>query len=384
MIYWEQMNARPTPTGPAKLLHVHWPLVILICCVCGAGFLMLYSVAGGDLDRWARPQMMRFGLGIIAMLFIAMIHVDFWRRISIFAYLGGLALLLAVEFIGEVGMGAQRWIDLGPLRLQPSELMKVALVMVIAQYYAWLPQEKVSHPFWVAVPLVMTAIPVMLVLKQPDLGTSILMVAGAGVVMFLAGVSWWYFGTAIAAIGTTVWAVFESRGQTWQLLNDYQYRRIDIFLDPSKDPLGAGYHITQAKIALGAGGLSGRGFMQGTQSRLDFLPEKHTDFIFTSLAEQFGFVGGLTLLGLYTAIIMFCLLSAFSNRDRFGALMTGGLTATFFFFFAVNMAMVMGLLPVVGVPLPLVSYGGSAMLVLLGAFGLIQSAHVHRPRGAYG
>lgn len=382
MIYWEQMNARPTPTGPAKLLHVHWPLVLLIFCVCGTGFLMLYSVAGGDLDRWARPQMMRFGLGVAVMLIVAMIHIDFWRRISVIAYVGGLALLIAVQFMGEVGMGAQRWIDIGPLRLQPSEVMKVALVMIIAQYYAWLPREKVSHPFWVALPLLLTAIPVMLVLKQPDLGTAILMIAGAGVVMFLAGVSWWYFGTAIATVAGTVWAVFESRGQAWQLLNDYQYRRIDIFLDPSMDPLGAGYHITQAKIALGAGGLSGRGFMQGTQSRLDFLPEKHTDFIFTSLAEQFGFVGGLTILGLYTAIIMFCLLSAFSNRDRFGALMTGGLTATFFFFFAVNMAMVMGLLPVVGVPLPLVSYGGSAMLVLLGAFGLIQSAHVHRPRGA--
>jgi len=382
MIYWEQMNARPTPTGPAKLLHVHWPLVLLIFCVCGTGFLMLYSVAGGDLDRWARPQMMRFGLGVAVMLIVAMIHIDFWRRISVIAYVGGLALLIAVQFMGEVGMGAQRWIDIGPLRLQPSEVMKVALVMIIAQYYAWLPREKVSHPFWVVLPLLLTAIPVMLVLKQPDLGTAILMIAGAGVVMFLAGVSWWYFGTAIATVAGTVWAVFESRGQAWQLLNDYQYRRIDIFLDPSMDPLGAGYHITQAKIALGAGGLSGRGFMQGTQSRLDFLPEKHTDFIFTSLAEQFGFVGGLTILGLYTAIIMFCLLSAFSNRDRFGALMTGGLTATFFFFFAVNMAMVMGLLPVVGVPLPLVSYGGSAMLVLLGAFGLIQSAHVHRPRGA--
>jgi len=382
MIYWEQMNARPTPTGPAKLLHVHWPLVILIFCVCGAGFLMLYSVAGGNMDTWARPQMMRFGLGVVVMLIVAMIHIDFWRRISMLTYIGGLILLIAVEFMGEVGMGAQRWIDIGPLRLQPSEVMKIALVMVIAQYYAWLPRDKVSNPFWVALPLLMTAIPVFLVLRQPDLGTAILMIAGAGVVMFLAGVSWWYFGTAIAVVSGTVWAVFESRGQSWQLLNDYQYRRIDIFLDPSMDPLGAGYHITQAKIALGAGGLSGRDFMQGTQSRLDFLPEKHTDFIFTSLAEQFGFVGGLTLLGLYTAIIMFCLLSAFSNRDRFGALMTGGLTATFFFFFAVNMAMVMGLLPVVGVPLPLVSYGGSAMLVLLGAFGLIQSAHIHRPRGA--
>ena len=384
MIYWEQMNARPVPTGPSKLLHIHWPLVLLICIVSGVGFLMLYSAAGGKLDTWARPQMIRFGLGIAVMFVVAMIHIDFWRRISLLTYVGGLGLLVAVEVMGAVGMGAQRWIDLGPLRLQPSEVMKVAIVMVLAQYYAWLPREKVSHPFWVALPLVLTAIPVALVLRQPDLGTSILMTAGAGVVMFLAGVSWWYFGTAIASVAATIWAVFASRGTDWQLLKDYQYDRIEIFLDPSIDPLGKSYNITQATIALGAGGLSGRGFMEGTQSRLGFVPEKHTDFIFTSLAEQFGFIGGITLLGLYTAIIMFCLLSAFRNRDRFGALMTGGLTATFFFFFFVNMGMVMGLLPVVGVPLPLVSYGGSAMLVLLGAFGLIQSAHVHRPRGPYG
>ncbi len=384
MIYWEQMNAKPVPTGPAKLLHLHWPLILLICAVCATGFLMLYSVAGGTLDTWAKPQMMRFGLGLAVLFVVAMVHIDFWKRIAPLAYLGGLGLLVAVEFVGVVGMGAQRWIDIGPLRLQPSEVMKVTLVMMLAAYYAWLPPEKVSRPLWVAVPLILTAVPVALVLKQPDLGTSILLLAGAGVVMFLAGVSWWYFGSAIAVVGGTVWAVFHSRGTEWQLLNDYQYRRIDIFLDPTLDPMGAGYHITQATIAMGAGGISGRGFMQGTQSRLNFLPEKHTDFIFTSLAEQFGLIGGLTLLGLYTAIILFCLLSAFANKDRFGALMTGGLAATFFFFFAVNMAMVMGLAPVVGVPLPLVSYGGSAMLVLLGAFGLVQSAHVHRPRGAYG
>ncbi|WP_316015775.1 rod shape-determining protein RodA [Roseobacter sp. HKCCA0434] len=382
MIYWEQMNARPTPTGPAKLLHLHWPLLLLLCAVCATGFLMLYSVAGGELDRWAQPQMTRFALGLFVLFVVAMIHVDFWKKIAPIAYLGGLALLVAVEFVGAVGMGAQRWIDIGPLRLQPSEVMKVSLVMMLAAYYSWLPPEKVSRPFWVAIPLALIALPTLLVLKQPDLGTSILLVAGGCVVMFLAGVSWWYWGPAIAGAVGTVWAVMASKGTEWQILKDYQYRRIDTFLDPSLDPMGAGYHITQATIALGAGGVSGRGFMQGTQSRLNFLPEKHTDFIFTSLAEQFGLIGGLTLLGLYTAIILFCLLSAFQNRDRFGALMTGGLTATFFFFFAVNMAMVMGLAPVVGVPLPLVSYGGSAMLVLLGAFGLIQSAHVHRPRGA--
>jgi rod shape determining protein RodA len=277
-------------------------------------------------------------------------------------------------------MGAQRWIDLGPLRLQPSELMKITLVMVLAAYYDWLPLAKVSRPLWVIPPLLLTLVPTALVLKQPDLGTAILLIAGGGIVMFCAGVSWWYFIAVIAAGVGLVYAVFTSRGTDWQLIKDYQFRRIDTFLDPSTDPLGAGYHITQSKIALGSGGWAGKGFMQGTQSRLNFLPEKHTDFIFTTLAEEFGFVGGVSLLALYGLIIFFCVVSAVQNKDRFGSLLTLGIAATLFLFFAVNMSMVMGLAPVVGVPLPLVSYGGSAMLVLLAAFGLVQSAHVHRAR----
>jgi rod shape determining protein RodA len=259
--------------------------------------------------------------------------------------------------------------------------MKIAMVMVLAAYYDWLPIKKTSHPFWVLVPLVMILVPTFLVLKQPDLGTAILLIAGGGIVMFLAGVSWWYFGAVILAAGGLIYAVLTSRGTDWQLLKDYQYRRIDTFLDPATDPLGTGYHITQSKIALGSGGWTGRGFMQGTQSRLNFLPEKHTDFIFTTLAEEFGFVGGITLLSLYGLVILFCITMALRMKDRFSALLTMGIAATFFLFFAVNMSMVMGLAPVVGVPLPLVSYGGSAMLVLLAAFGLVQSAHVHRPRG---
>ena len=220
----------------------------------------------------------------------------------------------------------------------------------------------------------------MLANKKPDLGTAILLIAGGGIVMFCAGVSWWYFIAVVAAGAGLVYAVFASRGTDWQLIKDYQFRRIDTFLDPSTDPLGAGYHITQSKIALGSGGWSGKGFMQGTQSRLNFLPEKHTDFIFTTLAEEFGFLGAFSLLTLYGLIILFCIVSAMGNKDRYGALLTLGVAATLFLFFAVNMSMVMGLAPVVGVPLPLVSYGGSAMLVLLAAFGLVQSAHIHRPR----
>jgi len=223
-------------------------------------------------------------------------------------------------------------------------------------------------------------IPTALVLKQPDLGTSILLLTAGGGLMFLAGVHWAYFAAVIASGAGLITAVFQSRGTTWQLLNDYQYRRIDTFLDPSADPLGAGYHITQSKIALGSGGWTGRGYMQGTQSRLNFLPEKHTDFIFTTLAEEFGFIGGVSLLSLYALIIVFCIGTALLNKDRFSSLLTLGIALNFFLFFAVNMSMVMGLAPVVGVPLPLVSYGGSAMLVLLLAFGLVQSAHIHRPR----
>ena len=243
--------------------------------------------------------------------------------------------------------------------------------MLLAAYYDWLPMKKVSHPLWVALPVFFILLPTALVLMQPDLGTSLLLVIGGGAMMFLAGVHWSYFAAVIAAgIGLIV-AVFESRGTTWQLLKDYQYRRIDTFLDPSQDPLNAGYHITQSKIALGSGGWAGKGFMQGTQSRLNFLPEKHTDFIFTTLAEEFGFVGAASLLLLYALIIIFRVVSALNNKDRFSSLLILGIALTFFLFFAVNMSMVMGLAPVVGVPLPLVSYGGSAMLVLMAAFGLV-------------
>ncbi|MEL0438787.1 rod shape-determining protein RodA [Phycobacter sp. K97] len=379
MSYLEH-HAKSVPTGLRKILYLNWPLTLLLASVAGVGFLMLYSVAGGSFSPWAEPQAKRFALGMAVMLVVAIVPIWFWRNISALAYLVSLVLLLAVEFFGTVGMGAQRWIDLGFMRLQPSELMKITLVMLLAAYYDWLPAEKTSRPFWVLVPVLMILIPTFLVLKQPDLGTSILLMAAGGGVMFLAGVHWAYFAAVIAAAVGLVTAVFQSRGTDWQLIKDYQFRRIDTFLDPSQDPLGAGYHITQSKIALGSGGWSGRGFMQGTQSRLNFLPEKHTDFIFTTLAEEFGFIGGFTLLGIYVLIIVFCVATALAARDRFSSLVTLGIAITFFLFFAVNMSMVMGLAPVVGVPLPLVSYGGSAMLVLLAAFGLVQSANIHRPR----
>jgi rod shape determining protein RodA len=375
-----EYNVKYVPSGARKILYLNWPLILLITAAASAGFLMLYSVAGGSLRPYAWAQMIRFGMGMFAMFVIAMVPIWFWRNVSAVAYGISIVLLLVVELFGTVGMGAQRWIDIGFMRLQPSELTKITVVMLLAAYYDWLPVTKTSRPLWVFIPVMLIMIPVALVLKQPELGTALLLLIGGGAVMFMAGVHWAYFGVVMASGAGLIAAVFNSRGTPWQLIKDYQFRRIDTFLDPSSDPLGAGYHITQSKIALGSGGWTGKGFMQGTQTRLNFLPEKHTDFIFTTLAEEFGFIGGVSLLTIYGLIIVFCIATALSNRDRYASLLTLGIAMTFFLFFAVNMSMVMGLAPVVGVPLPLVSYGGSAMLVLLVAFGLVQSAHVHKQR----
>ena len=376
-----EYRVKTVPTGWRKILFINWGLVALIIGAASSGFVMLISVAGGSLDPWASAQMQRFSIGLVAMFVIAMTPIWIWRNVSVPIYVIALLLLLLVEFLGSTGMGAQRWINLGFINLQPSEVAKIALVMLMAAYYDWLPIDKVSRPFWVLVPLIFISLPVLLVIQQPDLGTSILLLLSGVTVMFLAGVHWIYFGTVMALSTGLVLALFKSRGTEWQLLQEYQFLRIDTFLNPDSDPLGAGYHITQSKIALGSGGWTGRGFMEGTQSRLNFLPEKHTDFIFTTIAEELGFVGSISILAIYVAIIIFCLFSALRHKERFSSLLSLGLTVTFFLFFAVNMSMVMGLAPVVGVPLPLISYGGSAMLVLMGAFGLIQSAHVHRPRG---
>jgi len=367
------------PSGFAKILHMNWAIVFLVTAIAVVSCVMLYSV-GGSFSKWADPQLKRFGVTFLLMFVMAMIPIWFWRNMSFLAYGVALLLIILVSLMGSMGMGAQRWIDLGFMKLQPSELAKLGIVMALAAYYDMLPAQKVSRPVWVALPLLLIALPVGLVLKQPDLGTAILIMLSGGTVMFLAGVHWAYFASVLATGTGTVLAVFKSRDTPWQLLKDYQYKRIDTFLDPSSDPLGAGYHITQSKIALGSGGVSGRGLTQGTQSQLNFLPEKHTDFIFTTLAEELGFVGGISLLVIYVLILVFCLISALEAKDKYSSLLISGIAMTFFLFFAVNMSMVMGLMPVVGVPLPLVSWGGSSMLVLMAGFGLIQSAHVHRPR----
>jgi rod shape determining protein RodA len=375
-----EYSIRRVPSGPGKILYLDWALIVLLVALAGVGVVMLHSVAGGRFDVWAETHLQRFAFGLAVMVAFAMVPIWVWRGASGLAYGVALALLVAVDLAGAVGMGAQRWLDLGVIRLQPSELMKVALVMALAAYYDWLPPARISRPLWVLLPLAIIGLPAALVLVQPDLGTALLIIFGGGAVMLAAGVHLGYFAVAIAGAGGTVTAVFLSRGTPWQLLKDYQYRRIDTFLDPASDPLGAGYHISQAQIALGSGGWGGRGLMQGTQNRLNFLPERHTDFIFTTLAEEFGFVGAVSLLVLYALVVAVCLRIALASLDRFSALVCIGIGTTFFLYFAINMGMVMGLAPVVGVPLPLVSYGGSAMLVIMAAFGIVQSANVHRPR----
>lgn len=375
-----EYSIKRTPSGLRKILHLNWALALVLTAIAAAGILMLYSVAGGRAEVWAEPQMKRFALGFVIMVAMAMVPIWFWRNMAAMVYGVSLLLLIAVEFVGAVGMGAQRWLELGSFRIQPSELMKIALVMMLAAYYDWLSVKKTSHPIWVLVPVFMILFPTFLVLRQPDLGTSIMLMSSGAAVMFVAGVHWAYFAGVISLAGGAVSAVLLSRGTEWQLLKDYQYRRIDTFLDPGVDPLGAGYHITQAKIALGSGGWGGKGFMQGTQNRLNFLPEKHTDFIFNTLSEEFGFVGGITLLALYAMVLALCGYTALISKDRFASLVVMGIAATFFVYFAVNMAMVMGLAPVVGSPLPLVSWGGTAMVVIMIGFGLVQSAHVHHPR----
>ena len=360
-----------------KLSGFSWTLLVLIVTLSAVGVLALYSVAGGSITPWALQQIYRLAAGFAVMIAVALIPVQFWRSAALPVFLVTLLLIGLSTIYGVTAKGAQRWLDLGLFRIQPSEFSKISVILIIAAYYANLPREKVSHPVWVAIPAAAVLMPSLLTAMQPDLGTAALIAVGGGIVMFLGGVSTVYFAVVILAAGAAVGAVVFSRGKSWQILQDYQYSRIDTFLNPEIDPLGAGYHITQSKIAIGSGGLNGRGFLQGTQSQLNFLPEKHTDFVFTTLAEEFGLVWCLILLGFYAVIVLICMTIALRCKDRFCSLLVLGLAGTFFLYFAANLAMITGLIPVVGVPLPFISYGGSSLLVLMVAFGLIQSVNIH-------
>lgn len=365
-------NASGTRLGLGrKLLRLDWPLVLLVGLTAGIGFTMLYSAANGSLEPWAIRQMMRFGMGLALMLVIALIDIRFWMRWAYLIYLAALGLLVGVEFAGTTGMGATRWINLGFINLQPSEVMKIALVLALAKYFHGRSLDDAGRIIYLIPPVLLVALPTALVLRQPDLGTALLLVAGSAVVLWLAGVRIWKFALATAA-GMAALPV------VWSQLHEYQKGRVLTFLNPERDPLGAGYHIMQSKIALGSGGVSGKGFLEGTQSHLNFLPEMRTDFIFTMLAEEFGMVGALGLLALYGLILIYIYVIGFRSRNQFGRLTAIGIGATFFLYVFINVGMVTGLLPVVGVPLPLISYGGTAMLTLLIGFGLILSVSIHR------
>ena len=355
-----------------KMMDVNWGLVLLIALLASAGFAMLYSVAGGHFSPWATPQIIRFIVGCFILVAVAMIDIRIWMSLAYPAYALALLLLVAVEVAGHSGLGAQRWINLGGVDLQPSELMKVSLVLALARFLHGKSVEEVSRPLSLGIALAMIGIPAIFVVLQPNLGTTLIIVADGCALLFLAGLSWYWITPALAAVVTAV-------PLAWRfVLHDYQKARVMTFLDPDSDALGTGWNITQAKIAIGSGGLSGKGFLNGTQSRLNFLPEKQTDFIFTNFGEEFGFVGSVALLILFAVVIGYGLQIAMAARSQFGRLLAMGVTLNFFFYIMINGLMVMGLIPVVGIPMPLVSYGGTAMLTVMFGFGLLMSVHVHR------
>jgi rod shape determining protein RodA len=364
-------TSAPRLSFTEKLWSLNWGLLLLLTLIASFGFAMLYSAANGDLQPWAARQMMRYGVAVALMIGVALVDIRFWLRSAYIVFGIAFVLLVAVEVRGAIGMGAQRWIDLGLIQLQPSELMKVALMLALARYFHGLTIEEIGRPLRLIAPALFILMPAVLVLKQPDLGTALMLLMCGGAMFFLAGVRLWKFALVVAAAGGALPLV-------WGHMRDYQKNRIYTFLDPENDPLGSGYHILQSKIALGSGGLFGKGFLLGTQSHLNFLPEKQTDFIFTMLAEELGLVGGLILLGLYTLVFVYGFAIALRSRTHFGRLLGLGITINFFLYVFINTAMVMGLIPVVGVPLPLISYGGTAMLTVMFGFGLLMSVYIHR------
>lgn len=354
-----------------KLLLLNWPFIALITAIVLIGIAALYSVAGGSFDPWASRQVMRYCVGLALLFAIAFSDIRWWLRGAYPLFLFALVLMALVPLIGVESGGARRWLGVGEMSFQPSEMMKIALVLAIARYYQWLPPERIWRPDALIPPLLMIGVPALLALIQPDLGTAALFAIIGGGMMFLAGVSWFYFAGAIAAVVVAL-------PHAWEMLHDYQKQRVLTFIDPETDPLGAGYHILQSKIAIGSGGLSGKGFMNGTQAQLNFLPEKHTDFIFTMFSEEMGFVGAIVLLSLYLLALVFITFMALRCRSMFAKLIAGGMGLTLFAYVFINVAMVTGLVPVVGVPLPLFSYGGTSMLTMMIGFGFVLNAHVNR------
>jgi rod shape determining protein RodA len=364
--------ARRTLSISDKLLDVNWGLVLLITIIACAGFAMLYSVAGGSFHPWAFPQMVRFVIGLILLITIAMVDIRVWMGLAYPLYRAALLLLLATTIMGKVGgLGAQRWLELGPLQIQPSELMKISLVLALSRYLHGQQVEDISRPLKLLIPLAMIGLPAVLVLMQPNLGTAMILCADGASLLFLAGLSWWWIlptlGAGVAAIPVA-----------WRFMHDYQKQRVLTFLNPSSDALGAGWNISQAEIAVGSGGLAGKGYGQGTRRRLDYVPEEEPDDLWTVLAEEFGVFGCVAMLLLFAVVIAYGIRIAMASRSQFGRLLAAGITLNFFFYIMINASMVMGLIPVVGIPMPLISYGGTAMLTVMVGFGLLMSVHVHR------
>lgn len=363
---------RDTSLGLAgKLWHISWLYVLLLCALAGVGYAVLYSAAGGSPEPYAAQHIVRFAFGLVLMLSIALIDIRFLARLSWPFYVLSIGLLVLVARLGHVGKGAQRWIELGGLQLQPSELAKIALVMVLASWFHRASWERIGNPLFLVVPVILVLIPVGLILSEPNLGTALITGTVGVAVLFAAGIRWWKFVAVALPIP------FAAR-IAYTHLHDYQKARIDSFLSPATDPLGAGYNIIQSKIALGAGGMWGKGYLQGTQGHLNFLPEKQTDFVFTMLGEEFGFAGAIALIGLLLLIVMGGMLMAISCRHQYGRLVAVGIATNFFMYVFVNIAMVMGVIPAGGVPLPLISHGGSAMITVMVGFGILMSVYVHR------
>ena len=355
-----------------KIGQIDWLLVALICAIAGIGATMLYSIAGSSWSPWAAEHLLRVGICVAIMLVLAVVDLRVWSFLAYPVYVVGLLLLVAVELVGETRLGAQRWLDLGVVTLQPSEIMKIGIVLALARYYHSISAAEAKWSWKLIVPTLLIIVPVGLVMHQPDLGTGMLILMTGAAVMFMAGLSLKVVGI-LAGLGAAAIVPIITF-----VLHDYQRERIFTFLNPEADPSGGGYQIVQSKIALGSGGLFGRGYGLGSQSRLDFLPEKQTDFIFATLAEEFGFIGSLSVLILYCLVIFICLRIATIAHSHFGRLAAAGVTATFAFYVMINGAMVMGLAPVVGVPMPLLSYGGTVLLTVMIGFGLVQAVRVHR------
>ena len=354
-----------------KLLLINWPFLLLISVITLVGVAALYSVAGGSPEPWANRHVVRFCLGIALLFIVAVSDLRWWLRFAYPLYFGVLLLLALVPVIGVESGGAQRWIGFGEYSFQPSEILKIVLVIALARYYQWLPPEKIWRPDALVPPLLMIGLPTVLALVQPDLGTAALFaIVGCGI-MFLGGVSYVYFLGAVVGIIVVL-------PHIWERLHDYQKERVLTLIDPERDPLGSGYHILQSKIAIGSGGLMGKGFMQGTQAQLNFLPEKQTDFIFTMFAEEMGFIGAAALLTLYLLVLLFIAYMALRCRSVFARLIAAGMGICLFTYVFINVAMVTGLVPVVGVPLPLVSYGGTSMLTMMVGLGFVLTAHLNR------